>query len=195
MLRFTLLIVSLLICVGNAVAQGSQPAPTRQIPEQRLATVYVYRLDEDMVVANFFLWFRKTRPVYFSEGPSASLRRKNRKIAALRNKQYLMLRLPPGTYVFDTRLMRGHLELHVVADGEYYLWLDQGNDCGDEDNDMIGPSTCEDRGASIKSVLPERWAKDRSMLKPIKSGDVEDRRLVIIPSGTPSNNGMQRTRK
>ncbi len=192
---FTLLTLSLLMCIGSSVGQEHPPAPASQLPEQCLATVYVYRLDEGVVAANLFLWFKKTRPVYFSERLSAGLKRKNRKIAALRNKQYFMLRLPPGKYIFDTRLMWGHAELDVAAGGEYYLRLDQGNDCPSEYPGMIGPPTCEDRSASIEGVSPERWAKDMATLRPIKSGDVKDRGLVIIPSGTPSNNGMQRTRK
>jgi hypothetical protein len=193
MRRITLLIMSLLICAGSAVAQGSQPAPSRQTQETSLATVYVYRLDEDMVVANFFLWFRKTRPVYFSERSSAGLKRKNREIAALRNKQYFMLRLAPGTYIFDTRLMSGHLELNVAPGRTYYLWVDQGYDCGDDDDSTIGPPSCEDRSASVEIVSPERWAKDGPRLKPIERGDVKDRGLVIIPPGPPSNIGIQRS--
>jgi hypothetical protein len=181
------------MCTGSSVGQERPPAPASQLPEQGRATVYVYRLDEGVIVANLFLWFRKTRPVYFSERSGAGLKRKNRKIAALRNKQYFMLRLPPGKYVFDTRSMRGHLEMDVVAGGEYYLRVDQGNDCPSEDPNMIGPPTCEDRNASIESVPPERWGRDMPMLKPISSGGVKDRGLVIIPPGQPSDNGMHPT--
>src|SRR5215208_6668216 len=120
---FTLLIPSLLMCIGSSVGQEHLPAPASQLPGQSLATVYVYRLDEGVVVGNLFFWFRKTRPVYFSERLSAGLNRENRKLAALRNKQYFMLRLPPGKYIFDTRLMRGHVELDAAAGGEYYLRL------------------------------------------------------------------------
>jgi hypothetical protein len=149
--------------------------------------VYVYRLDDGVVVTNFFFWFRKTRPVYFSERLGAGLKRKNREIAALRNKQFFMVRLPPGKYILDTRSMWGHLEIDVVAGGEYYLWVEQGNDCPSEDPNMIGSSTCDSRNASIVSVSPERWGKDMSVLEPIRSGDVKDRSLVIIPPGPPSN--------
>ena len=190
---FTLLILSLLICIGSSVGQEHPPAPAPQLPEQSPATVYVYRLDEGVVVANLFLWFRKTRPVYFSERLTGGFKRKNRKIAALRNKQYFMLRLPPGKYIFDTRLMWGHAELDVAAGGEYYLRLDQGNDCGSEEPGRIGPPTCEDRSASIERVSPERWAKDMTMLRPIKRGDVKDRGLVIIPPDMPSNNSLNLT--
>jgi hypothetical protein len=189
---FTLLILCLLMRIWSSVGQGRPPVPAPQLPGQGLATVYVYRLDEGVVVTNLFLWYRKTRPVYFSEQPSAGLKRKNRKIAELRDKQYFMLRLPPGKYIFDTRSMRGHLEMDVVAGGEYYLWVDQGNDCADDEGDIptAVANPCESRNASIVSVPPERWREAMSKLKPIRSGDVRDRRLVIIPPGLQSNNSF-----
>jgi hypothetical protein len=180
---FALLMLSFLICTGSIVGQERTTAPASQLPQQGLATVYVYRLDEDGVVTNFFFWFRKTRPVYFSERPGG-LKRKNREIAALRNKQYFMMRLRPGKYIFDTRSMWRHLELEVVAGGEYYLWVDQGCDCGYDD------SSDENRNAAIVSVSPERWRNAISALKPIKSGDVKDRQVVIIPPGPPPNKSL-----
>ncbi len=186
MKRVSLLIVSLLSCAVSAVAQRGEPTPQR--PEPNLATVYVYRLDEDTIVANFFLWLKKTRPVYFGER-AGGLKRENRRIASLRNKEYFMMRLPPGTYVFDTRLMHGHLELNVVAGSAYYLWVDQGNDCGDNGDTTFGLPTCADRSASVEVVSPARWAADSPRLKPVERGDVKDRRLVIIPPGAPSNSG------
>ena len=148
-----------------------------------------------MVVSNLFFWFKKTRPVYFGERPGPGPGQKTRKIAALRNKQYFMLRLPPGKYVFDTQSMRGHLEIAVAAGTEHYLRVDQGNDCGDDDDvvhtDVSNP--CEDKNASIESVPPERWSRDSRALKPIKSGDVRDRGLVTVPPGAPMTSGVQRS--
>ncbi len=193
---FTLTILSLLMGIGNCVGQAQPPALASQSPEQGHATVYVYRLDDGLVVSNVFLWFKKTRPVYFSERLGDGVKRKHRKIAALRNKQYFMLRLPAGKYVFDTRMMWGNFELDVVAGGEYYLWVDQGNYCTTEDPMMMmGTTNCETRSASINSVPPERWGKAMSVLEPIRSGDVKDRKLVIIPPGPPSNLGLHPTAK
>lgn len=186
----TLLILSLLICTGSGIAQEHPPAPASQSSEQGLATVYVYRLDEGIVVLGFLI---KTRPVYFSERAHAGSKRKNRKIAGLKNKHYFMLRLPPGKYIFDTRLMWDHLELEVAAGGTYYLRLDKGDDCPSEDPGIIGPPPCVSRSASIERVLPERWGKDMSVLKPIESKDVKERRLVIIPPGPPADNDLHPT--
>lgn len=192
--RLTLSIMSLLICTVVGTAQEQPSAPSSQLSEQSLATVYVYRLDEGVVVANLFFWFRKTRPVYFREHLSDEPNQKNKKIAALKNKHYFILRLPPGKYIFDTRLMWGNLKLEVAAGGEYHLRLDQGNDCPDEDSDYTTiQSPCQSKNASIERVSPEQWRKDMSVLKPIKSGEVKDRRLIIIPTGPPSNNSMRPT--
>ena len=192
--RLTLSIMSLLICTGVGTAQEQPSAPSGQLSEQGLATVYVYRLDEGVVAANLFLWFKKTRPVYFREHLSDGPKQKNKKIAALKNKHYFILRLPPGKYIFDTRLMWGNLKLEVAAGGEYHLRLDQGNDCPSEDPDYwFVQSTCESRSAAIERVSPERWRADMSALKPIKRGEVKDKRLVLIPSGPPSNGGMHPT--
>ena len=190
---FNLLILSLLMCIGSGVGQEHPPAPVSKLPEQGFATVYVYRLDEGNVVTNLFLWFKKTRSVSLSEQSSARHKQKSRKIAALRNKQYFMLQLPSGKYIFDTQSMWGNLKIDVVAGGEYYLRVDQGNDCPSEDPTMIGASTCESRNASITSVPPERWVNDSPVLQPIRSGDVKDRKLVIVPPGSPFNNSLQRT--
>ncbi len=192
---FTLTILFLLMCSGKCLGQEQPLAPASQLPEQGHATVYVYRLDHGLVVSNVFLWFKKTRPVYFSERSDNEPKRKNRKIAALRNKQFFMMRLPAGKYVFDTRMMWGHLELEVVAGGEYYLWVDQGYNCPTEDPSMMGTTNCEGRSASVSSVPPEQWEKDKSVLQPIRSGDVKDRKLVIIPAGQASKIGIDPTAK
>lgn len=184
---FTLTALALVMCVGNCFGQEQTTAPAAQAPQQDYATIYIYRHDYGLVASSVFLFFKKTRAVYFREGP-AKPKQKNRKIAALRNKQYFVMHLPAGKYVFDTRMMWGNLELDVVAGREYYLWVDQGHSCPSEDPMMSGPSMCESRSASISSVPLEQWEKENDELKPIKKGDVKDRKLVIIPSGPPPNN-------
>ncbi len=184
MRSIALIILSWLICAGSGVAQGPPSGATSQTSHQDLTTVYVYRYDEGTVVLGFLI---KTRPVYFNDRSGSGPKPENIKIAGLRNKRYFVLRLPPGKYNFDTRLMWGRLELEVAAGSEYYLRLDQGNDCPSEDPAYAYlPPTCEDRTASIHPVSRERWEKDKSVLDPIKSGDVKDRRLVIIPTGPPT---------
>ena len=181
--RLILLIVSLLICIGVVTAQQQPSAPGSQSSKQGLATVYVYRRDEGVIAANFFLWFKKTRPVYFREYLSDGSKQKNKKIASLKNKHYFILRLSPGRYIFDTQ-MAGNFKLEVAAGAEYHLRLDQGNDCPEEDSGYSPlPSGCQSTNASIVRVSPERWMQEMSVLKPIKSGDVKDRKLVIIPTG------------
>src|SRR5215831_5430823 len=163
----------LLICIASIAGQERTTATASPLPPPELATVYVYRRDEGGVVTSLFLPFKKTRAVYFSER-LGGIKRKNRKIAALRNRQYFMMRLPPGKYIFDTAGMWKHLELDVVENGKYYLWVDQGCDCGYED------STEDDRNAEIVSVSAERWGWAIPSLQPIKNGDVKDRRVVIV---------------
>lgn len=170
---------ALSIFIGTAVGQTS--SLDAQEEDQNLATIYVYRRDEGVTAGNFFFWFRKTRPVYFREKLDVAPAQKNRKIASLRNKQYFVMRLPKGKYIFDTRLS-DNLELDVVSGGEYYLWVDQGNDCPEEDGYMIGPPSCASSSAAVVPVSAERWKRDLRVLKPIKRGDVKDRKLVIIPA-------------
>jgi hypothetical protein len=179
---FTLLILCWLMGSGSIVGQPQAPVSATQSPDPGLATVYVYRLDESAVASNLFFWFKKTRPVYFSER-LGGVKRKNRTIASLRNKQYFMVRLPPGKYIFDTRATYGNLELDVVAGLNYYLWVDQGSDC--PDSDSIG-FQCDSRNASVVIATVDRWQMATFQLKPIKSGNVKDRQLVIVPPGPPS---------
>jgi hypothetical protein len=168
----------LLLCAGIGRAQATAPSPASN---KDLATVYVYRLD-DGIVAFWFL--SKTLPVYLGERANTRDEQKKIKIAMLKNKRYFMVRLPPGKYTFDTRLMRGHLDLEIAAGGEYYLRLDRGNDCLDEDSNYTSiPNPCVDANPSVMSVPSERWRAEKLKLKPIKAGDVKERKLVIIPSG------------
>jgi hypothetical protein len=171
-----LLLMLLLLCGGAARAQQVSVAGSS---DKDLATVYVYRLDEGTVVLGFL---SKTLPVYLGERDKAVGQQKKIKLAGLKNKRYFMLRLPAGRYVFDTRLMWGHLNLEVAAGGEYYLRLDRGNDCPSEDPDYnYLPSTCVDRNPFVESVSPAQWSEEMTRLKPVTAGDVKERKLVIIP--------------
>ena len=184
------LVMLLLLCAAGGHAQDSAPSPATPLPEKNLATVYVYRYDYDIVFPG--LWFlTKTLPVYFAEGSYPRI--KLRKIAGLRNKRYFVMRLSPGTYSFDTTGMAGKLKLEMVAGNEYYLRLDRGEDCGDE-TDIFGNKTCEDRAAAVYLEPPEQARIEMQKVKPIKPNNVQDRKLVIIPSATPSNNSFNRTR-
>lgn len=180
----TRLIALILLCGLLAQAQEAAPKSAPQLSEKEFGTVYVYRKDYDVVV----LWFlTKTLPVYFTEDAGV----KQRKIAGLRKKSYFMLRLPPGDYFFDTTRMRGKLKLEVAAGGEYYLRLDQGQDC--PSNDCMGPSDCEDRNPSVEIMSPERGRQEILKVKPIQPKHVRDRKLVIIPPGQPANDRVQPT--
>ena len=174
------LVTLLLFCAGIGRAQETPPSPAPPASDKDLATVYVYRLDDGIVA----LWFlSRTLPVYLGERVNTRSEQK-KKIAMLKNKRYFMVRLPSGKYTFDTRLMRGHVDLEVAAGGEYYLRLDRGNDCIDEDYNYTSVANpCVDSNPSVMSVPSERWSADKLKLKPIKVGDVKDRKLVIIPLG------------
>jgi hypothetical protein len=169
------LLTLLLLCAALAHAQETAPRVTEKEP----ATVYVYRFDYDWMIP----WiFNKTLPVYFTEGKGA----KQRKIAGLRRKRYFMLRLPPGSYFFDTRLMRGKLKLEAVAGGEYYLRVDQGTDC--PNNGGCDSSDCTDRNPSVELMPLERAREEMLKVKPLKPNNVQDHKLVIIPPEKPAVN-------
>lgn len=163
----------MLLCAALAHAQET----ARQVSEKEPATVYVYRFDYDWNVP----LFNRTLPVYFAEGEGA----KQRKIAGLRKKRYFMLRLPPGSYLFDTQKMRGKLKLLIEAGGEYYLRVDQGMDCP---SSCDVNSDCSDRFQSIEVMPPERARKEMLKVKPLKPNNVQDRKLVIIPPEKPAVN-------
>lgn len=180
-----LLILSLQVCIGTTFSQPPRRAAPAQLHENGLATVYIYRFDEDTVVSNLFFWFIKARPVYFGDPPSQGAKPSYRKIAALRNKEYFLMRLPARTYIFKTRSMWGRLEIDLAAGFEYHLWVDQGKDCPTEDPTW-GPPSCEDRTASITKVTSDRWLEHKTSLRPIRNKQAKDRSLVLIPPASPS---------
>lgn len=157
-------------------AQHSSPSTTPENTQDDLATIYIYRLDTGNVFTSLFL---RTSPVYFGKGQDP--KNKLQKIAALHNKHYLMMRLSPGQYTFNTRLSAGRLNLHVRAGKEYYLHLDRGNDCPDRKFDDFSMPPCESRSASIEYVFYGQWRDDSLGLRPIKPKDIQDKNLVIIP--------------
>ena len=169
----------LLLCTPFGCAQEIAASPVPQASQTNLATVYVYRLDEG--IPGF--WFlMKSLPVYLGERINTRNNQKKTRIAMLKNKRYFMVRLTPGKYLVDTRWMWGRLELEVAAGSEHYLRLDRGNDCPSEDSNITSiPDPCEASDPFVMSVPKERWRAERIKLKPIKAGDVKDRKLVIIP--------------
>ncbi|MBV9960150.1 MAG: hypothetical protein JO360_17120 [Acidobacteria bacterium] len=184
--RVGLVCLWLLLCACAACAQQGSASAAAVTGDKELATVYVYRLDEGTVVLKFL---SKTLPVYLGEREQDGDVGKKLKLAGLRNSRYFMLRLRPGKYVFDTRLMWGHLNLEVAAGQEYYLRLDRGNDCPsvDPDDKYLAPiSTCEDRNPFVESVTPGRWSEAMKLLKPVTAKEVGERQLVIIPPDTSS---------
>lgn len=94
--------------------------------------------------------------------------------------RYLLLKLAPGSYVFDTRMMHGKLRLDLAAGDVRYLRWDHGEECPTEDP-IYGPPTCEGRAAGIYEMAPDIGEREITRMKPIDKGDVKDRRLVIVP--------------
>ena len=178
----TLLATLLLLCFGIGRAQEAAPGPTPEASDKDLATIYVYRYDHDGTFPGF--WFlTKTLSVYFGEGSYP--RQRLRKIAGLRKRRYFMMRLPPGTYSFDTTDMAGKLKLEAAAGGTYYLRFEQGKNCGDDSPDVFGNPTCVERRPGVHIEAWEQARKELLKVKPINPKNVQDGKLVIVPSAAP----------
>ena len=170
----TLLVTFLLIGAAAGRAQEEAvPGAASTARGKDLVTVYIYRYD-----SHGNLLFNQALPVSYGEGPPHGV--KLRKIAGLRKKRYFTMRLPPGTYSFDTTGMSGKLKLEVAAGGEYYLRLDEGDYCVGE-NDTFSDKKCEIKKTAIFVETPEQARGHLSGVKPIEPNDVRDRKLVIIP--------------
>ena len=169
----TFLVTFLLIgaAAGRAQEAVAGAAPTARGKD--LATVYIYRYD-----SHGSLFFNQALPVSYGEGSFPGM--KLRKIAGLRNKRYFTMRLPPGTYSFDTTGRAGKLKLEVAAGGEYYLRLDEGEFCVGE-SDTFSDKKCEIRNTALHVETAGQARGHLSGVKPIKPKDVRDRKLVIIP--------------
>jgi hypothetical protein len=138
-----------------------------------MVRVYVYRLDYDPRIYNAV--FNPTLPIKFAVAASAPTEPPT--IAGLKNKRYFAMDIVPGKYHFDTRMMRGRLDLDVAANKTLFLRVDVGVECPSDETD-----TCETRPTSI--VVMDAAAAQAELLgmKSVRSGNVNDKKLVIIPS-------------
>lgn len=139
------------------------------------ATVYIYRLDYDPFVYSFLLSRRLS--VKFAAADRAS--KDLPQIASLRNKHYLILKLAPGSYLFDTRNMHDKYRLDLASGDERYLRWDQGSSCPTEEPSISPP--CQERTAGIHEMAGDVGRSEISKMKPIGKSDVKERALVTIP--------------
>ncbi|MEO7660351.1 MAG: hypothetical protein ABIV48_12120 [Pyrinomonadaceae bacterium] len=94
------------------------------------------------------------------------------------------MKLKPGRYLFDTRMMMGKLAVDLAAGEQRYLRWDHGNECPSVDPmDYTAAITndCEQRGAAIFEMLPEKGRTEIKKIKPVNKSDVKARNLIIIP--------------
>lgn len=164
-------------------SQPTQPSPASGLrqPNDGLATVYLYRKDYDPFIYSFI--FSRTMSVKFADAETAS--KDLPKIAKLRKDRYMILKLRPGSYLFDTREMDDKLKLDLKAGDERYLRFDQGYNCPSESEETKNiphlTPTCEERRASIFEMSADDGRGELAKMKPIGKGDVKNRSLVIIP--------------
>ena len=168
--------------INCAIVVGAIFACTNVFAQQAVvdakATVYLYRKDNDFFIYSFA--FSRTLSVRFAPANSADPPKDLPKIAALRKNRYMILKLDPGRYWFDTRGMDGKLDIEVGPGDERFLRLDAGNHCPTED-DSIGYSTCESRSAGMYVTWSSIARTELKKMKPISKGDVSDHKLVTIP--------------
>lgn len=190
--RAVLLVAALLLCVGSVGAQGPAEGPAPDAGEKGHATIFVYRRDVISIWSP--LWFlHKNLPVYVGERTKEGKWLPKVKVASLKNKRYFLLRLPAGSYRFDTRGDSGHFGLDVEAGGEYFLRLDRGSDCPSEDPNYAWSDSnkCEGSNPHFEKMQGSDPDASRTKLKPVKPGDVKDRGRVIIPPAEPPNDAKR----
>ncbi len=169
-------ILSIILIGSLAHTLFAQAAADDGKTAQAEATVYAYRLDYDPFLYSFI--FSRRLSVKFA--PAAGDPKELPPIASLKNKRYLLLKLAPGSYLFDTRMMHGKLRLDLAAGDVRYLRWDHGEECPTEDP-AYGPPTCEGRAAGIYEMASSIGEREITRMKPIGKGDVKDRKLVTIP--------------
>ena len=164
----------MLLCIGISHAQKSQPNPDTTVAQKDMGSIYIGRVDTGVTGFGFLFL---TDPVYLGEWENSKF--KQRKIAVLRGNRFLLLRLPPGKYTFDTRWMPGKHNLTVEAGGEYYLVTDRGDDCPEDQSPFFPP--CESTTPSIKELSNEDGREQIRDLWPINAKDIKDSKVVSVP--------------
>lgn len=161
-----------------AMVIGAIALASSVIAQDNKATVYLYRKDYDFFIYSFV--FSRTMSVRFAVADADEAPNELPKIAGLRNKRFMILKLDPGRYWLDTREMNGKLEVELAAGDEKFIRLDQGYSCPTEDN-TFGSSSCESRPAGMFVMWSRDARNEMAKMKPISKGDVDDPKLVTIP--------------
>ncbi|HEV8590526.1 MAG TPA: hypothetical protein VGQ55_00370 [Pyrinomonadaceae bacterium] len=158
-----------------AVAASAQtPASDKN---KNIATVYLYRLDRESFIYSFV--FTRKMPVRFGDASD----QKGRTIAGLKKKHYIVLRLPPGSYFFDTKYMSEAVKVDLAAGDERYLRFDHGKYCGtaDEKKESWEQPTCEEQSPYIEIMAADKARWEIIKTKPISNSDIKDHSIVIVP--------------
>jgi hypothetical protein len=179
-----LLVASLLLVPGVfGHAQTSAPTPVTDPASaaagQSFATIHIFRQDREYFAWGFLL---RTLPIYFGERVGAN--GKIPKIAGIRNKEYFVMSVPAGKYLFDTQKMKGKLELEVAAGGEYYLAVDHGYDCPGVSPDPQIDAECDNRNPGIEIVQANEALPEIAKLMPISPKNNKAPKLIVTPAKT-----------